>query len=140
MSDLVIVPVDHTPTIAARRAQVLVQHTAAAASAAGAALVNAAPTPSASLSPTRTDSIDAALTPPVPRPELIPLAFATGWFAHSRVARSARRWMGRKFALGQDLFLIGAPGPMRRWIALSFAAGVGREVEYLCLSRDSSER
>ena len=42
-------------------------------------------------------------------------------------------------ALGQDLFLIGPPGPQRRHPALAFCELLGREVEYVSLSRDTTE-
>lgn len=49
------------------------------------------------------------------------------------------RWMMQKDALGQDMFLVGAPGPLRRRLALSFCELSGREVELLTLSQDTTE-
>lgn len=49
------------------------------------------------------------------------------------------RWMMQKDALGQDIFLIGAPGPLRRRLALSFCELAGREAELLTLSQDTTE-
>lgn len=41
--------------------------------------------------------------------------------------------------LGQDIFLLGSPGPYRRHLALAFCELTGREVEYVSLSRDTTE-
>lgn len=49
------------------------------------------------------------------------------------------RWMMQKDLLGQDMFLIGPPGPERRRLALAFCEMLGRDVEYLALSRDTTE-
>jgi hypothetical protein len=49
--------------------------------------------------------------------------------------------MKQKDSLGQDMFLIGdkLSGAMRRWLALRFCESVGREAEYVALTRDTSE-
>lgn len=47
--------------------------------------------------------------------------------------------MLKKDLLGQDMFLIGPPGPMRRRLAMAFAELTSREVEYISLSRDTTE-
>lgn len=39
------------------------------------------------------------------------------------------RWMLQKEALGQDVFLVGPPGPAKRRLAASFAQLVGAEVQ-----------
>eukprot|EP01065_Artemidia_motanka_P007771 TRINITY_DN1388_c0_g1_i1.p1 TRINITY_DN1388_c0_g1~~TRINITY_DN1388_c0_g1_i1.p1 ORF type:complete len:1934 (+),score=667.32 TRINITY_DN1388_c0_g1_i1:133-5802(+) len=49
------------------------------------------------------------------------------------------RWMMQKDALGQDMYLLGPPGPRRRWLALQFCHAMLREAEYLPLSRDTTE-
>lgn len=49
------------------------------------------------------------------------------------------RWMLQKDQLGQDMFLIGRPGPMRRHIAMQFLQLTQRELEYVSLSRDTTE-
>lgn len=41
-------------------------------------------------------------------------------------------------ALGQDMFLIGPSGPLRRWLALCFAEAMGREVEVVSLTQDAA--
>ncbi len=42
-------------------------------------------------------------------------------------------------SLSQDVFLTGAPGPYRRRLALLYAQVFQREVEYVCISRDTSD-
>lgn len=49
------------------------------------------------------------------------------------------RWMLQKSSLSQDMFLIGPPGPERRWLAMAFCELTGREVEFVALSRDTTE-
>ncbi|XP_025079335.1 von Willebrand factor A domain-containing protein 8-like isoform X2 [Pomacea canaliculata] len=49
------------------------------------------------------------------------------------------RWIMQKDALGQDIFLIGPPGPFRRQIALMYLELTKREHEYVSLSRDTTE-
>ena len=41
--------------------------------------------------------------------------------------------------LGQDMFLLGPPGPLRRHLALAYCELTGREMEYVSLSRDTTE-
>ena len=71
-------------------------------------------------------------------PELVPKGFevdvlATEW------AAAALEWMGQKDSLGQDFFLLGSHGPMRRWLALVYCARANREVEYLAPTQDTTE-
>jgi MoxR-like ATPase len=47
--------------------------------------------------------------------------------------------MAQKDALQQDMFLLGAAGPLKRWLAMRFCEIHAREVEYVALSRDSTE-
>ncbi|KAF0026906.1 hypothetical protein F2P81_021643 [Scophthalmus maximus] len=49
------------------------------------------------------------------------------------------RWIMQKDLLGQDVFLIGPPGPLRRSIAMQYLELTRREVEYVALSRDTTE-
>ncbi|TPX37183.1 hypothetical protein SmJEL517_g01076 [Synchytrium microbalum] len=48
------------------------------------------------------------------------------------------QWMMQKDVLGQDMFLIGPPGPLRRRLALTYLNVVNREHEYVVLHRDTS--
>ena len=45
----------------------------------------------------------------------------------------------KKQNLGQDVFLIGPPGPAKRRLAMQYCELTQREVEYLCLSQDITE-
>ena len=49
------------------------------------------------------------------------------------------RWIAQKYALNQDMYLCGHPGPLRRNLAMSFADLCGLEVEYVTVSRDTTE-
>lgn len=49
------------------------------------------------------------------------------------------RWMLQKDLLGQDIFLLGPPGPSRRLLALQYLELTKRELEYVALSRDTTE-
>lgn len=49
------------------------------------------------------------------------------------------KWMMKKLSLRQDMYLLGPPGPIRRWLALKFCELTQREIEYVCLTRDTSE-
>lgn len=47
--------------------------------------------------------------------------------------------MLQKDLLGQDVFLIGRPGPFRRHLAMQYLEMTRRELEYVALSRDTTE-
>lgn len=49
------------------------------------------------------------------------------------------RWMLQKDKLGQDMFLIGRPGPLKAHLAMQYLELTGRELEYVALSRDTTE-
>ncbi|KAH8070241.1 ATPase [Aureococcus anophagefferens] len=52
---------------------------------------------------------------------------------------AALRWMMQKLALKHDMFLIGDPGPRPRALVLQFCELLGRECEFVALTRDTSE-
>ena len=52
---------------------------------------------------------------------------------------SHMRWMSLKDMLKQDMLLLGAPGPIRRRIALNYCQSQGRSWEYVSLTRDVTE-
>ncbi|XP_074844543.1 von Willebrand factor A domain-containing protein 8 isoform X3 [Carettochelys insculpta] len=70
-------------------------------------------------------------------PELVPLKYMSDNLAQSVVQHL--RWIMQKDLLGQDVFLIGPPGPLRRSIAMQYLELTKREVEYIALSRDTTE-
>ncbi|XP_038049927.1 von Willebrand factor A domain-containing protein 8-like [Patiria miniata] len=70
-------------------------------------------------------------------PELVPIKHLSDGLPQS-VMRHLR-WIMQKDALGQDVFLIGPPGPLRRAIAMQYLELTKREVEYLALTRDTTE-
>ena len=45
------------------------------------------------------------------------------------------KWMMQKDLLGQDIFLIGRPSPLRRTLAMQYLELTQRELEYVALSR-----
>lgn len=49
------------------------------------------------------------------------------------------QWMLKKSKLSQDMYLIGPPGPLKRWLAFYFCQITGREMEYISLTKDTSE-
>ena len=49
------------------------------------------------------------------------------------------KWMMQKDSLGQDIFLLGRPGPLRRLLAQQYLELTKREMEYVALSRDTTE-
>jgi hypothetical protein len=75
----------------------------------------------------------------VASPELIPKGFDEDSLLATVWAEEALEWMAQKDALGQDFFLLGSHGPMRRWLALVYCARANREVEYLALTQDTTE-
>ncbi|CEM28123.1 unnamed protein product [Vitrella brassicaformis CCMP3155] len=72
------------------------------------------------------------------RPSLVPRGhhlFGEG----SHEVLDHHRWMLQKDLSQQDMCLIGPPGSFRRELVLRFCELTQREVEYLCISRDTSE-
>jgi hypothetical protein len=49
------------------------------------------------------------------------------------------KWLMQKDLLGQDVFIIGVPGANRLSLILSYCELINREVEYLPLTRDTTE-
>jgi von Willebrand factor A domain-containing protein 8 len=71
--------------------------------------------------------------------ELVPFGFESGLFSSTREGKQHVRWLMQKYVLGQDVMLLGPGGPLRRWLALHFCATTGREVEYVAITRDTTE-
>jgi MoxR-like ATPase len=95
---------------------------------------------------------------PSPNPEMIPRGYLNGVDLSGLIKlanevgdgpKSAQgmpqetlrslQFMMKKQNLGQDIFLIGPPGPSRRRLAMQYCELTQREVEYLCLSQDITE-
>ena len=74
-------------------------------------------------------------------PSLVPSGFLPpgGLSSVSRSLAEHLKWCLQKDILGQDMFLVGGAGPARRAVALSYCELTRREVEYLSLSRDTTE-
>ncbi|XP_066993811.2 von Willebrand factor A domain-containing protein 8 [Anabrus simplex] len=70
-------------------------------------------------------------------PQYVPRLYLKGELSQE-VLRHLR-WMLQKDLLGQDMFLIGRPGPFRRRLAMQFLEVTARELEYVSLSRDTTE-
>lgn len=70
-------------------------------------------------------------------PELVPVKHISD--SLSQTVAQHLRWIMQKDLLGQDVFLIGPPGPLRRSIAMQYLELTKREVEYVALSRDTTE-
>ncbi|KAF2354221.1 ATPase dynein-related AAA domain [Trinorchestia longiramus] len=70
-------------------------------------------------------------------PELVP----HGYLSHNLSQWELRhlRWLMQKDNMGQDVFLIGGPGPLRRRIALAYLELTRQETEYVTLTRDTTE-
>jgi hypothetical protein len=64
---------------------------------------------------------------------------ASGGARHSQGTLGAMRWMMMQLALGQDMLLLADPGPRPRRLVLELCALLGREVEYVGVSRDTAE-
>ncbi|XP_041921214.1 von Willebrand factor A domain-containing protein 8 isoform X1 [Alosa sapidissima] len=71
------------------------------------------------------------------RPEFVPINHILDTLPQTVVQHL--RWIMQKDLLGQDVFLIGPPGPLRRSIAMQYLELTKREVEYVALSRDTTE-
>ena len=71
-------------------------------------------------------------------PELIPFGFDSA-LMRTRWAFGHVKWMVQKDALKQDMYLLGVHSPLRRWLIFRFCEMTEREVEYVALTRDTSE-
>ncbi|ORX55569.1 hypothetical protein DM01DRAFT_1334962 [Hesseltinella vesiculosa] len=75
---------------------------------------------------------------PAANPELVPLQEGHLYNDSQEVLRHLR-WMMQKDKLGQDIFLIGPPGPLRRQLVMKYAEMTQREIEYVALSKDVTD-
>ncbi|XP_069677328.1 von Willebrand factor A domain-containing protein 8 isoform X2 [Periplaneta americana] len=74
---------------------------------------------------------------PAKKPQYVPVKYLDQ--EPSQEILQHLRWMLQKDVLGQDMFLIGRPGPLRRQLAMQYLEMTGRELEYVALSRDTTE-
>ena len=72
-------------------------------------------------------------------PERVPVIGENRHLLHTRWAYDHIRWMVKKDRIGQDMYLLGIHGPIRRWLALRFCELLNRECEYVALTRDTTE-
>jgi len=78
---------------------------------------------------------EAVLVPPTRNEHALDASFVT----HSHEGLLHLQWMLRKESLGQDMLLIGPPGSLRRELALQFCHLIQRPVEYVAITRDTTE-
>ncbi|XP_011213672.3 von Willebrand factor A domain-containing protein 8 [Bactrocera dorsalis] len=80
---------------------------------------------------------------PPKNPELVPQKYVQynedGTLQLTQSALHHLRWMLQKDILKQDMFLIGQPGSLRRQLAMQYLELTQRELEYIALSRDTTE-
>ncbi|KAI8341541.1 hypothetical protein BC941DRAFT_416834, partial [Chlamydoabsidia padenii] len=75
---------------------------------------------------------------PALNPELVPEHEGPLYDDSQEILRHLR-WMMQKDKLGQDIFLIGPPGPLRRNLVMKYAEMTQREIEYVALSKDVTD-
>ncbi|WAR13926.1 VWA8-like protein [Mya arenaria] len=80
--------------------------------------------------------VSVAVKPPQ-HPEYVPHKYLKEKASQSTLRHL--RWIMQKDQLGQDVFLIGPPGPVRRQLAMMYLELTKREGEYVSLSRDTTE-
>ncbi|KAG0177699.1 von Willebrand factor A domain-containing protein 8 [Apophysomyces sp. BC1021] len=85
----------------------------------------------------RIGDIVMSIVPPN-NPELVPEHNAPFYEDSQEILRHLR-WMMQKDKLGQDIFLIGPPGPLRRALVMKYAEITQREIEYVALSKDVTD-
>jgi len=71
----------------------------------------------------------------------VPHGFENALF-HPRFNAEAQRvlrWMEQKDALGQDLLIVNTGGPLARWLMLHYAATRERPIQYVALTRDTTD-
>ena len=76
-----------------------------------------------------------------PRPDLVPNGIVRRWGddINSTEVVSHLRWIAQKYLMNQDAFLLGPPSPLRRRLVLTFAELLNKEVEFLTITKDTTE-
>lgn len=72
------------------------------------------------------------------QPELVPTNYLPKQILPKDTLQHLK-WIMQKDLLGQDVFLIGRPGPQRRQVAMQYLELTQRELEFVALSRDTTE-
>ncbi|CEG83438.1 hypothetical protein RMATCC62417_17358 [Rhizopus microsporus] len=75
---------------------------------------------------------------PPANPELVPELQGPFYEGAQDILRHLR-WIMQKDKLGQDIFLLGPPGPLRRNLVIKYAEMTQREIEYVALSKDVTD-
>ncbi|GAA5805817.1 AAA domain-containing protein [Helicostylum pulchrum] len=75
---------------------------------------------------------------PAENPELVPEIQGPFYDGSQDILRHLR-WIMQKDKLGQDIFLLGPPGPLRRNLIMKYAEMTQREIEYVALSKDVTD-
>ncbi|KAG0792461.1 hypothetical protein G6F57_004554 [Rhizopus arrhizus] len=75
---------------------------------------------------------------PPANPELVPEIQGPFYEGAQDILRHLR-WIMQKDKLGQDIFLLGPPGPLRRNLVMKYAEMTQREIEYVALSKDVTD-
>ncbi|KAI8646980.1 AAA domain-containing protein [Parasitella parasitica] len=75
---------------------------------------------------------------PAENPELVPEIQGAFYEGAQDMLRHLR-WIMQKDKLGQDIFLLGPPGPLRRNLIMKYAEMTQREIEYVALSKDVTD-
>ncbi|XP_054715582.1 von Willebrand factor A domain-containing protein 8-like [Uloborus diversus] len=81
-------------------------------------------------------NVSAAISKPK-NPLLVPINYLPK--SPSKTTLEHLQWIMKKDILGQDVFLIGLPGPSRARVILQYLELMQREVEYVVLTRDTTE-
>ncbi|EFA11919.2 von Willebrand factor A domain-containing protein 8-like Protein [Tribolium castaneum] len=71
------------------------------------------------------------------RPEYVPCNYYRDGLGQTSL--NHLKWMMQKDVLGQDIFLLGPPGALKRNLAMQYLELTNREHEYVALSRDTTE-
>ncbi|XP_044262539.1 von Willebrand factor A domain-containing protein 8 [Tribolium madens] len=71
------------------------------------------------------------------RPEYVPCNYYRDNLGQTTL--NHLKWMMQKDVLGQDIFLLGPPGALKRNLAMQYLELTNREHEYVALSRDTTE-
>lgn len=84
--------------------------------------------------------VEFARRPDRKAPELVPRGFLeSAGLLECPESAAHLRWLLQKFELGQDVYLVGPAGPWRRHLVLQVCELINAEVEYIAITRDTTE-